>query len=97
MASALLPVQTCWECSPRNQLIFHLVLFQEARMLSIERTVTGHSSRLTVVRDEIGWEVREERDGALVRVSHRDDWHRVERLVELFKLAPLAPSSPHSH
>jgi hypothetical protein len=66
-------------------------------MLSIERTVTGHSSRLTVVRDELGWEVREERDGALVRVSHRDDWHRVERLVELFKLTPFAPSSPHSY
>ena len=66
-------------------------------MLSIERTDTGHWSRLTVVHDELGWEVREERDGAIVRVSHRDDWHRVERLVELFKLTPPAPSSPRSH
>jgi hypothetical protein len=40
--------------------------------------------RLTVVRAPDGWEVRQEREGDSVRVSHVSDWHRVERSIQMF-------------
>jgi hypothetical protein len=33
-----------------------------------------------------GWEVREERDGRIVRSRHYGDWHRVERAELTFSL-----------
>jgi hypothetical protein len=53
-------------------------------MLSIERMDAGKWSRLTVVLAPSGWEVRVDREGALVRISFVSDWHRVERSIELF-------------
>jgi hypothetical protein len=32
-----------------------------------------------------GWEIREERDGEVVRLARYFDWHRVERAREAFK------------
>lgn len=35
--------------------------------------------RYSIVVTTEGWEVREERDSQLVRQTHYQDWHRVER------------------
>jgi len=48
-----------------------------------------HVHRFTVTPDELGWEVREEKDAAVVNRVHRDDWHRVERDAHLFELKVL--------
>ena len=39
--------------------------------------------RVTVIRSGVGWEVREERGGEVVRTSKYTDWHRVERAVRV--------------
>ena len=38
-----------------------------------------HIRRYTIQNTDAGWEVREEEDAAIVRRSHYQDWHRVER------------------
>ncbi len=55
--------------------------------------LTTHDStsdnRITVVRQQVGWEVREEQGTLLVRSAKITDWHRVERTVEAFKFQPF--------
>jgi len=52
-------------------------------MTSYEDTRSGDTQRVTVVRGPVGWEIREEREGQLVRTSRYSDWHRVERALAL--------------
>jgi hypothetical protein len=49
-----------------------------------------HTYRLVVTSGSKGWDVREEQDAAVLRSIHRDDWHRVERDVQMFELKALA-------
>jgi len=46
-------------------------------------------SRIVVVRQPVGWEVREEQGTRLLRSTRVTDWHRVERTMQSFKLQPL--------
>jgi hypothetical protein len=46
-------------------------------------------SRIVVVRQPIGWEVREEKGAELLRSATVTDWHRVERTMQAFKLRPF--------
>jgi hypothetical protein len=48
--------------------------------------------RVTVVRADRGWEVREESDDGRVRVKRHTDWHHVELSVRRFE--SQAPSGP---
>lgn len=48
--------------------------------------VNGHTIHLGVEPTTSGWDVREECDSALVHVEHHDDWHRVERAMDLLEL-----------
>ena len=50
----------------------------------------GHVHRFVVASDIGGWEVREEEDSAVLRRAHREDWHRVERDIQLFEIRALA-------
>ena len=56
--------------------------------MSLDRQLLnhGHVHRLIVAIEIGGWEVREEHDSAVLRRIHRDDWHRVERDLQLFEL-----------
>ena len=53
-----------------------------------------HRRRCVVTSDSTGWNVREERDSRVVRESHHDDWHCVERAVQLFEYAAVHGSDP---
>ncbi len=53
---------------------------------------TNPESRIVVVRQPVGWEVREEQGARLLRSTTVTDWHRVERTMQTFKLKPLSPS-----
>ena len=46
-------------------------------MITKEFVTPGHTTRFTVTRDVQGWEVREERDNAVVKHVNYADWHRV--------------------
>ena len=48
--------------------------------------VNGHTIHLGVEQTRNGWDVKEELDSALVHVEHHDDWHRVERPMEILEL-----------
>jgi len=61
-------------------------------MLTKERKVAGHTERMTIVSTQTGWEVRQERDGRLIKLVTYLDWHRVERALQLFELALAQPS-----
>jgi hypothetical protein len=56
-------------------------------MSTSELTRADHPRRFTVTRIAAGWEVREEYERDVVRTTTYMDWHRVERAMELFKLA----------
>jgi hypothetical protein len=45
----------------------------------------GQLERLTIVRVDDAWEIREEHNHRLVHVVRYTDWHRVERVVQLFE------------
>ena len=49
------------------------------------------ASRIIVVRQPVGWEVREEQGPVLLRSVNVTDWHRVERTMQAFKLQPFRP------
>ncbi len=48
--------------------------------------VDGHVMSVTVTDSPGGWNVRHERDSIVIRTIVRDDWHRVERDLRLFRL-----------
>lgn len=52
------------------------------------------SRRVTVTHADHGWEVREEREGEVVRRVTYTDWHRVERALQVFDLG--LSSAAHS-
>ena len=56
--------------------------------MSLTRDLINHEHvhRLVVTPDLEGWEVREEEDSAVVRRTHRGDWHRVETDIQLFDI-----------
>ena len=54
-------------------------------MLTRQRIEDGQTLRLTIKTVNEGWEIREERNDALVRVTRQKDWHRVERSIDLFE------------
>lgn len=60
-------------------------------MYSTQHEHGGHSSRLTVTRARHGWEVREEHDQRIVRISRHSDWHQVERSIQIFELEAREP------
>ena len=62
-------------------------------MLTKERQVAGHTERMTIVPAKSGWEVRQERDGRVVKLVTYLDWHRVERALMLFELALPNPTA----
>jgi hypothetical protein len=47
------------------------------------------SDCIIVVRQPVGWEVREEHGPVLLRSATVTDWHRVERTMQTFKLQPF--------
>jgi hypothetical protein len=49
-------------------------------------------NRIIVVRQPVGWEVREEQGPNLLRSTIVTDWHRVERAMQTFKLHPFRPT-----
>jgi hypothetical protein len=48
---------------------------------------------VTITRRTTGWEVCEEHDSKVVRTANYLDWHRVERAIEIFKLAEVVRES----
>ena len=60
-------------------------------MTTSETHEPNSESRIVVVRQEVGWEVREERGPLLLRSAAVTDWHRVERTMHAFKLHPFKP------
>jgi len=63
--------------------------------MSVERHLTNHGRvhRFVVTNDVGGWEVREEEDSSVLRLVRRQDWHRVERDIQLFEIRALALKS----
>lgn len=59
-------------------------------MTSFEQPPTQQPSRLTVVRMEQGWEIRERLADDTVRITRHTDWHRVERSLQALALGLLA-------
>lgn len=55
-------------------------------MVVHEFTKAGLHTRVTVTRDLAGWELREERNDAVVRKSRFTDWHRLERAMRAIEL-----------
>ncbi len=54
-------------------------------MFTSQRTEDNRLIRLTVTRTHDGWEMRQEQDNAVIRVTHLNDWHRVERRIQMFE------------
>ena len=42
--------------------------------------------RYSIEQTDAGWEVREERDSALVKQVRYQDWHRVERAIRTISI-----------
>jgi hypothetical protein len=58
-----------------------------------ERSTSGHTDTLVVTKTAEGWEVRETHDRSVVRTQQYNDWHRVERAMQVFDLQGLAAYS----
>ena len=66
-------------------------------MYTKELTQDGRTSRITIVRDDKGWQASEEHDRRVVRTVHYTDWHRVERAIEVFSLEAEIDRESPSH
>jgi hypothetical protein len=65
--------------------------------LTSEYTHAGHVNRFTITKGGTGWDVRQERDDAVVKRVNYTDWHRVERAIQVFELErQRAERNPHS-
>jgi hypothetical protein len=49
----------------------------------------GHVVQLGARMTANGWDVQEELDSEIVHVEHHDDWHRVERAIQLLEMKAL--------
>ncbi len=49
-----------------------------------DATAISHDRKVSVVRQPVGWEVREEEGQNILRSVTVTDWHRVERAVLAF-------------
>ncbi len=58
-------------------------------MTTLTTSDSTSDNRIIVVRQQVGWEVREEQGTQLVRSAKVTDWHRVERTIEAFKLQAI--------
>ena len=52
-------------------------------MVTERQAEPDQTKRVTVIRSVVGWEIREERGGELIRSSKYTDWHRVERAMRV--------------
>jgi hypothetical protein len=50
----------------------------------------GHVHRFAVAEGPQGWDVREEEDRTVLRQTFREDWHLVERDLQVFELKAAA-------
>ena len=59
--------------------------------MSLDRHLIGHGHvhRFVVTHNLEGWDVREEEDSAVLLRAHLEDWHRVERDIQLFEIRAL--------
>ena len=56
-------------------------------MFAKELKQAGHTKRFTISQAGAeGWEVREEQDSHIVKQVFYQDWHRVERAVQIMTL-----------
>lgn len=55
-------------------------------MLTRNRTTPDHVDTLVVTKQPDGWQVEETHDRTVVRTKQYQDWHRVERAVQVFDL-----------
>ncbi len=53
---------------------------------STRRREKGNARRVTVTRKTAGWVVSEEFEDRIVRQAVYNDWHRVERALQVFDL-----------
>lgn len=60
-------------------------------MTTSQSPQTYPENRIVVIRQQVGWEVREEQGPLLLRSAIVTDWHRVERTMHAFKLLPFTP------
>jgi hypothetical protein len=69
-----------------------------ADLLTSEYTNEGHTNRVTVTKGRSGWDVRHERDDTVVKQVTYTDWHRVERVVQVFEMGrrrvDIGPAGP---
>ena len=63
-------------------------------MFTKEVIEAGQARSVTVTRTAAGWEVREVYQQQLVRSVTYNDWHRVERAMELFSRRETLPERP---
>jgi hypothetical protein len=61
-------------------------------MLTMEYVRAGRIVRFIITRAALGWDVRQETDDRLVKETHYNDWHRVERAVQTFELLGNIPA-----
>jgi hypothetical protein len=62
-------------------------------MMSRQFRQGSHVFRLVVFRNGQGWEVHEECDWKVIRMTRYSDWHRVERAIRLFEQRKDAKAS----
>jgi hypothetical protein len=60
-------------------------------MTSIPTHDPNHENRIVVIRQAVGWEVREEQGPVILRSQTVKDWHRVERTMQSFRMLPFRP------
>jgi hypothetical protein len=54
-------------------------------MFALSLRYAGHVRHYSICSDSAGWEVKLEEDRTVRRLSHYQDWHRVERAKALFE------------
>lgn len=59
-------------------------------MVSREFTQDGHTTRVTITKQDSGWQLIEERDHQMIRDVTYLDWHRVERAMRVLQAAGAA-------
>ena len=55
-------------------------------MFTREFTHSGSNTRVTVILNPKGWELRQESEQGVIQRNFYRDWHRVERAAAIFRL-----------